>query len=267
MTERLLGKRTIVTGAGSGIGKAAARLFGAEGAHVLCADIDGDSAQATADGIGDRAVGMRVDVTEPDDCAAMVERAVAAFGGLDAVYANAGIAGSGRAGDLDIEDWNRVIAVNLTGVWLSVKFAIPHLIEAGGGSLVLQASVGGVIGVPGIASYAAAKAGVIGLARQMAVDYGPDAIRVNAICPGTVPTPLVRATYEKGGGFAAVADAALGARIDEMIEASAVRNPLGRLGTTGDIANLALYLASDESSWVSGTAICCATIDGGMSAA
>ena len=264
MTERLLGKRTIVTGAGSGIGKAAARLFGAEGAHVLCADIDGDSAQATADGIGDRAVGMRVDVTEPDDCAAMVERAVAAFGGLDAVYANAGIAGSGRAGDLDIEDWNRVIAVNLTGVWLSVKFAIPHLIEAGGGSLVLQASVGGVIGVPGIASYAAAKAGVIGLARQMAVDYGPDAIRVNAICPGTVPTPLVRATYEKGGGFAAVADAALGASIDEMIEASAVRNPLGRLGTTGDIANLALYLASDESSWVSGTAI---TIDGGMSAA
>ncbi len=264
MTERLLGKRTIVTGAGSGIGKAAARLFAAEGAHVLCADIDGDSAQATAAGIGDRAVGMRVDVTEPDDCAAMVERAVAAFGGLDTVYANAGIAGSGRAGDLDIEDWNRVIAVNLTGVWLSLKFAIPRLIEAGGGSLVLQASVGGVIGVPGIAPYAAAKAGVIGLARQMAVDYGPDAIRVNAICPGTVPTPLVRATYEKGGGFAAVANVAPGAGIDEMIEASAVRNPLGRLGTTGDIANLALYLASDESSWVSGTAI---TIDGGMSAA
>ena len=264
MTERLVGKSTIVTGAGSGIGQAAARLFAAEGAHVLCADIDGDSAQATAAGIGDRAVGMRVDVTEPDDCAAMVERAVAAFGGLDAVYANAGIAGSGRAGDLDIEDWNRVIAVNLTGVWLSVKFAIPRLIEAGGGSLVLQASVGGVIGVPGIASYAAAKAGVIGLARQMAVDYGPDAIRVNAICPGTVPTPLVRATYEKGGGFAAVANVAPGAGIDEMIEASAVRNPLGRLGTTGDIANLALYLASDESSWVSGTAI---AIDGGMSAA
>ena len=202
MTERLLGKRTIVTGAGSGIGKAAARLFAAEGAHVLCADIDGDSAQATAAGISDRAVGMRVDVTEPDDCAAMVERAVAAFGG--------------------------------------------------------------VIGVPGIASYAAAKAGVIGLARQMAVDYGPDGIRVNAICPGTVPTPLVRATYEKGGGFAAVANVAPGAGIDEMIEASAVRNPLGRLGTTGDIANLALYLASGESSWVSGTAI---TIDGGMSAA
>ena len=264
MTERLVGKRTIVTGAGSGIGQAAARLFAAEGALVLCADIDGESAAATASGIGDRALGLRVDVTEPDDCAAMVERTVAAFGGVDAVYANAGIAGAGRAGDLEIDDWNRVIAVNLTGVWLSVKYAIGHLIGAGGGSLVLQASVGGVIGVPGIAPYAAAKAGVIGLARQMAVDYGPDGIRVNAICPGTVPTPLVRATYEKRGGFAATANLAPGAGIDEMIEASAVRNPLGRLGTTGDIANLALYLASDESSWVSGTAI---TIDGGMSAA
>ena len=264
VTERLVGKRTIVTGAGSGIGQAAARLFAAEGALVLCADIDGESAAATAGGIGDRAVGLRVDVTEPGDCAAMIDRAVAAFGGVDAVYANAGIAGAGRAGDLEIDDWNRVIAVNLTGVWLSVKYAIGHLIGAGGGSLVLQASVGGVIGVPGIAPYAAAKAGVIGLARQMAVDYGPDNIRVNAICPGTVPTPLVRATYEMRGGFAATANVAPGAGIDEMIEASAVRNPLGRLGTTGDIANLALYLASDESSWVSGTAI---TIDGGMSAA
>ena len=253
-----------MTGAGSGIGQAAARLFAAEGALVLCADIDGESAAATAAGIGDSAVGMRVDVTEPDGCAAMVERTVTAFGGVDAVYANAGIAGSGRAADLEIDDWNRVIAVNLTGVWLSVKYAIPHLIGAGGGSLVLQASVGGVIGVPGIAPYAAAKAGVIGLARQMAVDYGPDGIRVNAICPGTVPTPLVRATYEKRGGFAATANVAPGAGIDEIIEASAVRNPLGRLGTTTDIANLALYLASDESSWVSGTAI---MIDGGMSAA
>ena len=264
MTERLVGKRTIVTGAGSGIGQEAARLFAAEGAQVLCADIDGSRAEATAAAIGDAAVGLRVDVSSPEDCAAMVERAVEAFGGLDVVYANAGIAGSGRAGDLATEDWDRVIAVNLTGVWLSIRDAIPHLIAAGGGSLVLQASVGGVIGVPGIAPYAAAKAGVIGLAKQMAVDYGPDNIRVNAICPGTVPTPLVRATYERQGGFAAVADVGPDAGIDEMIAAAAVRNPIGRLGTTVDIANLALYLASDESSWVTGTAI---TIDGGMSVA
>jgi NAD(P)-dependent dehydrogenase (short-subunit alcohol dehydrogenase family) len=264
VTERLVGKRTIVTGAGSGIGQAAAALFAAEGASVLCADVDEASAMATAGSIGDRAVGLRVDVSDPDDCTAMVARAAEAFGGLDAVYANAGIAGSGRAGDLAIADWDRVIAVNLTGVWLSIRDAIPHLIEAGGGSLVLQASVGGVIGVPGIAPYAAAKAGVIGLAKQMAVDYGPDNIRVNAICPGTVPTPLVRATYERKGGFAAVANVGPDASIEEMIEAAAVRNPIGRLGTTTDIANLALYLASDESSWVTGTAI---TIDGGMSVA
>ena len=264
MTERLVGRRTIVTGAGSGIGQAAARLFAAEGARVLCADIDESSAMAVADEIGEQAVGHRVDVANPEDCAAMVARAVEDFGGLDAVYANAGIAGAGRAADLEVEDWDRVIAVNLTGVWLSIKYAIPHLVEAGGGSLVLQASVGGVIGVPGIAPYAAAKAGVIGLARQIAVDYGPDNIRVNAICPGTVPTPLVRATYEKAGGFAAVADVGPDAGIDDMIAAAVVRNPLGRLGTTADIANLALYLASDEASWVTGAAI---TIDGGMSVA
>ena len=262
MTGRLAGKRTIVTGAGSGIGKAAAQLFAAEGAQVMCADINGDAAAATAAEIGSQAISMRVDVTQPGDCQAMTDQAVAAFGGLDAVYSNAGVDGPGRAGDLSLEEWNRVIGVNLTGKWLSVKYAIPHLIEAGGGSLVLQASVGGVIGVPGIAAYAAAKAGVIGLTRQMAVDYGPDKIRVNAICPGTVPTPLVRATYEKRGGFSATVSA--DATVDEMIEAAVVRHPIGRLGTTSDIAQLALHLASDESSWTTGTAI---VIDGGMSVA
>ncbi len=253
-----------MTGAGSGIGQAAARLFAAEGAHVMCADINGDAAAATATDIGERAISLAVDVSRPADCQAMVDQTVSAFGGLDAVYANAGVDGPGRAGDLDIDEWNRVIGVNLTGVWLSVRYAIDHLIAAGGGSLVLQASVGGVIGVPGIASYAAAKAGVIGLTRQMAVDYGPDGIRVNAICPGTVPTPLVRATYEKRGGFSATANAPADATVDELIDAAKVRHPIGRLGTTTDIAQLALHLASDESSWTTGTAI---VIDGGMSAA
>ena len=262
MAGRLEGKHTIVTGAGSGIGEAAARLFAAEGARVMCADINGDAVAAVAADIGDAAISASVDVGDPDDCERMTADTVAAFGGVDAVYANAGVAGSGRAGDLDIDEWNRVIRINLTGVWLSVKYAIPHLIEAGGGSLVLQASVGGVIGVPGIASYAAAKAGVIGLTKQMAVDYGPDKIRVNAICPGTVPTPLVRATYEKRGGFSATANAPADASIDELIDAATVRHPIGRLGTVDDIAQLALHLASDESSWTTGAAI---TIDGGMS--
>lgn len=264
MTGRLSGKKTIVTGAGSGIGEAAAKLFAAEGAQVCCADINGDAVQALAAGIGESAIAVQVDVADPGSCEAMVADTVAAFGGLNAVYANAGIAGSGRAGDVEFEEWNRVISINLTGKWLSVKYAIPHLIAAGGGSLVLQASVGGVIGVPGIASYAAAKAGVMGLTRQMAVDYGPDGIRVNAICPGTVPTPLVRATYEKRGGFSATANAPADASIDDLIDAATVRHPIGRLGTTEDVAQLALHLASDESSWTTGASI---VIDGGMSIA
>lgn len=251
----------MVTGAGSGIGEAAARLFAAEGARVMCADIDGDAVAAVAADIGDAARAIRVDVSQPADCEAMIARTVEAFGGVDAVYANAGVAGSGRAGDLDIDEWNRVIGINLTGVWLSVKYAIAHMVEAGGGSLVLQASVGGVIGVPGIASYAAAKAGVIGLTRQMAVDYGPQGIRVNAICPGTVPTPLVRATYEQRGGFSATANAPADASIDELIEAATVRHPIGRLGTVDDIAQTVLFLASDAASYITGQNI---LVDGGV---
>lgn len=264
MTERLADKVAIVTGAGSGIGSTAAQLFAAEGARVMCADINGDGAKATADSIGEAARAVRVDVADPGDAERMVAETVAAFGGVDVVYANAGVAGPGRAADVDFEDWNRVISINLTGVWLSTKYALPHMIEAGQGSFVLQASVGGVIGVPEIAPYAAAKGGVIALTRQMAVDYGPQGIRVNAICPGTVPTPLVRATYEERGGFSATADLPADASIDEMIDASKVRHPIGRVGTTDDIAQLALHLAADESSWTTGAVI---TIDGGMSVA
>ena len=264
MTDRLAGKATVVTGAGSGIGRAAAELFAAEGAQVVCADINGAAAAATAANIGDAAITVEVDVADPTACEDMMTKTVDTFGRVDAVYANAGVAGSGRAAELDIEEWNRVIRINLTGVWLTAKYAIPYMIDADGGSLVLQASVGGIIGVPGIASYAAAKAGVIGLMRQMAVDYGPQGIRVNAICPGMVPTPLVRATYEKRGGFAATAEIGPDASIDEFIEAAAARYPIGRVGTVDDIAQLALHLASEESSWTTGAAI---TIDGGMSIA
>lgn len=264
MTARLAGKVTIVTGAGSGIGETAARLFASEGAQVMCADINGDAARDTAEGIGSAAGAVSVDVSKPAEAEHMVAETIAAFGGVDAVYANAGIAGPGRAGDVDFDEWNRVIAINLTGVWLSTKYALPHMIAGGGGSLVLQASVGGVIGVPGIASYAAAKGGVIALTKQMAVDYGPEGIRVNAICPGTVPTPLVRATYAERGGFSAVSNLPSDASIDEMIDESSVRHPIGRVGTTEDVAQLALHLASDESSWTTGAVI---SVDGGMSVA
>lgn len=263
MGTRLADKVAIVTGGASGIGEASCLRFAEEGAAVVVADRDGDGARRVAEAIegrAGRAVGVEVDVTSEVDVAAMAD-AASAFGPVNVLYANAGIPGSGRAGDLTIEAWQRVIDVNLTGVWLSARAVLAQMIANGGGSIINQASVGGLVGVGGIAAYAAAKAGVIGLTRQMAVDYGSDNVRVNAVCPGTVPTPLVRRTYDEGGGFAsAFSDLP---DFDTMMERSRARFPLGRIGSVDNIANIAVYLASDESSWTTGTAI---PVDGGMTA-
>lgn len=263
MAERLAGKVAVITGGGSGIGEGSSLMFAREGAAVVVADRDlagAESVVAAITDAGGRAVAVEVDVTVEDDVARMVEVAHQ-FGPVDVLFANAGIAGSGRAGDITVEEWSRVIGVNLTGVWLSARAVLPDMVAAGGGSIINQASVGGLVGVGGIASYAAAKAGVIGLTRQMAVDYGPDNIRVNAICPGTVPTPLVRKTYDEGGGFASTLEER--GDFDAIIEKAKARFPLGRVGAVEDIAAMALYLASDEASWTTGTAI---AVDGGMSA-
>ena len=236
-----------------------------EGASVACVDLNLDGAEATAGACesanGGKAVALVADVSQPDAAEKMTAEAVAALGGIDVVYANAGIAGTGSAETTTWEEWNRVIAVNLTGVWLSSRYALPHMREAGGGSVVNQASVGGIVGVPGIFPYAAAKGGVIGLTRQMAVEYGADAIRVNALCPGTVPTPLVTATYEKGGGMG---QASPDSSAEERLQRAAVRYPLGHLGEVIDVANLALFLASDESRWITGGIY---IVDGGLTAA
>ena len=255
---RLAGKRTLITGAGSGLGRGAALRFAAEGAAVACADRDGAAAAETARMIedkGGRAIACAADVTSDADTEQMVAETVAAFGGLDALYANAGVAGPGSAPDLDLEDWNRVIAVNLTGVFLSARHALRRMLAQGsGGSIVTQASVGGLIGIPGLASYAASKAGVVGLTRQLAVEYAPMGIRVNAICPGTVPTPLVVGTYTEQRGALA----------DDWQEVRAQDSPLRRLGTPDDVAHAAVFLVSDESSWITGQIW---AVDGGMTAA
>lgn len=263
MVDRLKGKVAIVTGGGSGLGEASSLMFAREGASVVVADRDAAGAERVAAAIrslGGAAASAVIDVTSETDVVQMVEVAHQ-FGLVNVLYANAGIAGSGRAGDITVAEWQRVIDINLTGVWLSGRAVLPDMIELGGGSIINQSSVGGLVGVGGIASYAAAKAGVIGLTRQMAVDYGPHNIRVNAICPGTVPTPLVRQTYEEGGGFAST----MGGRadFDDIMEKARARFPLGRFGAVDDIASAALYLASDESSWTTGTAM---AVDGGMSA-
>jgi NAD(P)-dependent dehydrogenase (short-subunit alcohol dehydrogenase family) len=260
---RLEGKVALVTGAGSGIGRAAAARFGAEGAAVVCADLDGTAAGETADAIvadGGRALGLRVDVTSQSDMEGAAGAAVEQFGGVDVLYANAGIAGVGSAMECDPAVWDRVVAVNLTGVWLSMRAVLPHMVRAGGGSIVNQASIGGLVGVPGIAPYAAAKGGVIALTRQAAVEHGPQGVRVNAIAPGTVPTPLVMATYEARAGITGGS----GEDVEERLARTRARYPIGRLGEVDDIANLALFLASDESAWITGGVY---VIDGGMTAA
>jgi NAD(P)-dependent dehydrogenase (short-subunit alcohol dehydrogenase family) len=255
MTGRLEGKVAIVTGAGSGIGQAAALRFAAEGARVVCADVDGPAADRTADQ-APGSVAVATDVASSASVEAMVDAAVATFGRVDVLYANAGVGGVGTAVSTDEAEWDRVVGVNLKGVWLCAKHVLPHMVAAGGGSIVNQASIGGLEGVPGVLAYAASKAGVIGITRQMALDFGPSGVRVNAIAPGTVVTPLVRGIWEQGAGLVG------GSSEEERVAAAAALYPLRRVGRPEDVANLALFLASDESSWVTGAVY---VVDGGKS--
>ena len=265
MAGRLAGKVAIVTGAASGIGRTTSELFAAEGAKVMCADINEALLKEVVAGINARAPGTaiasRVDVGKPEDIERMVAETVKAFGKLNVLYANAGIGDAATAESLSIEGWNRMIAINLTSVWLSCKYALPHMIAGGGGSIVNQSSLAGLIGVPSLPHYAAAKAGVIGITRQIAVEYGPKKIRCNAICPGTIYTPLVATVWEKRGvGYGA----SPGATLAEQKVQAGMGNPIQRMGEVEDCANLALVLASDESGWITGTAM---PLDGGRSAA
>ena len=258
MAGRLEGKVAIITGAGSGVGETTARRFAEGGARVACADINREAANAVAASIGKSALAIAVDVTRPDQVQAMVESTVKAFGTVDALYANAGIGGSGSAMDIEFEEWNRMIAINLTGVWLCNKHVLPVMVKAGRGSIINQSSIGGLIGVPNVAHYAAAKGGVVALTRQMAVDFGPKGIRVNAVCPATMPTPLVKEVWMTGGSYTGKTGT-----WEEKQVAAAQKYPLRRLGSTEDCASLVVFLASDESTWMTGLAI---PLDGGMSA-
>jgi NAD(P)-dependent dehydrogenase (short-subunit alcohol dehydrogenase family) len=263
MAGRLAGKVAIVTGAGSGIGRASAQLFAAEGARVMCADINENGAQETLAAItgagGRSAIALKVDVTVPAEIERMVAETVSAFGRLDVLYANAGIGEPGNAMDLSIEQWNRMIAINLTSVWLSTNYALPHMIKGGGGSIINQSSTAGLIGIAGLVQYSAAKTAVVGLTRQVAVEYGPQKIRCNAICPSTIPTPLVANVWAQRAKAAGTTW-----NIDEHEKTIAITYPLRRLGRVADCANLALFLASDESSWITGYAV---PLDGGLTAA
>jgi NAD(P)-dependent dehydrogenase (short-subunit alcohol dehydrogenase family) len=245
------GRRALVTGAASGMGAASAELLAAEGAAVVLADLDEAGAEAGAEAIraaGGRAVALRCDVASSSDVKAAVSAAVDHFGGLDIVVNCAGIIRRASVVETTEEEWDRVMAVNIGSVFLTGKHAVPVMATGGGGSIVNISSGWGLKGGPDAASYCASKGAVVNLTRAMAIDHGPQGIRVNCICPGDTDTPMLRSEAHQLG-------------LDEtaFLEESAER-PLNRLGTGEDIARAVLYFASDDSAWVTGSTL---VVDGG----
>jgi len=251
MSGRLDGKVTIVTGAGSGIGKATAIRFAEEGARVACVDIDGDTAAATAAEIGDAAVAVRADIADPEQVRAYTDATVERWGGLDAVFNNAGVNLPGVFHEVSDEVIDRTLDVNVKGTMYGCRYAIPHMLRAGGGSLVNTSSVNGIVAEPFLTVYAASKGAIVMLSKGIALDYAKKGIRCNAIAPGWVDTPVNYAHAEMLGGLQHVYDT-----IDSF-------QPIGRPGEPREIANVALFLASDESSFVTGALI---VADGAMTA-
>ena len=250
---RLRDKRVIVTGAGSGIGRASARLFAAHGARVVAVDRDQAGVAATVELIvqaGGTALAVAADVGSESDVAAYVSRAVEAFGGLDVIYANAGISG-GLVPLLEqpVELWQEVLRVNLIAPFLAIKHAAPHMIRQRHGSIICTASVAGLRANAGGNPYSASKAGVISLVQTAANSLFGTGVRVNAICPGLIETGMTKPLFDRAR------ERGTADRIGQL-------NPLQRHGIPDEIAATALFLASDEASYVNGQAI---AVDGGLS--
>ena len=248
---QLDGRRAIVTGAASGIGRATAELLAAEGAVVVIADIDLAGAEAVATGIcerGGQALAVPCDVTRDDDNRNAVAVATSELGGLDILVTCAGIVRRADVVDTTEDDWDRVIAVNLRSVYLAAHHAVPVMAAGGGGVIVTVGSGWGLKGGDRAAAYCASKGAVVNLTRAMAIDHGPQNIRVNCVCPGDTDTPMLRAE-------------ALQLGVDEAaFLAESAHRPLTRLGRPEDAAQAVLYLVSDAAAWVTGAIL---VVDGG----
>ncbi len=249
---RLEDKVTIITGAGSGMGRTAARMFAAEGAKVVCVDVAEDVAESAADEVrtaGGQATAMVADVSNENAARKMVDHAVATFGRVDALYNNAGImpAADHSVIDTDVETWDKVMAVNLRGVFLGCKYAIPKMVDQGSGSIINIASFVAILGcsVPQDA-YTASKGAVLALTKSLAVQFAPKGVRTNAISPGPIETPLLMDWLVKD---------------EEAKRIRLARNPTGRFGKPEEVVHVAVYLASDESRWTNGANL---VIDGGI---
>jgi len=250
---KLDGKVAVITGAASGIGRATAARFAGEGASVVIGDLNtegGESAVRECKENGGNAVFQKTDVSAEADVKSLVERAVKEFGRLDIIYNNAGLGGAvGPIEEMTVENWDKSLAILLRSVFLGMKYSVPQLRKAGGGSIISTASVAGLRGGAGPHPYSAAKAAVINLTRSVALEVGKDKIRVNCICPGGINTPLL---YNMIPG---------GKQVTEQFLAHI--QPIQRAGRPEDIAAMALFLASDDSEWATGQAF---VIDGGLTA-
>jgi NAD(P)-dependent dehydrogenase (short-subunit alcohol dehydrogenase family) len=253
------GKSVLITGGALGIGRGIADGFAAEGANVAIADVNREAAEAAATAVtaagGGRAIATIGDVSDTGDAARMVAETVAAFGRLDVLINNAGIQPMTwyhRIEDLPEDRWDRILGVNLKGIFLMSKHAIPEIRKQGGGAIVNMASVQGLQSMPGVPAYAASKGGVLSLTRNMALDYARENIRVTAICPGTIDSDMVRTSARAEGGD-----------LDENLRRYGAFHPLGRIGHPSDIANAAIFLASEKASFITGEYLC---VDGGFMA-